>query len=373
MAPRPFPPREPVTRGCGYHSAMLLEVERLRCEIESDGAPAVDDVSLAVAAGETLALVGESGCGKSLTALSIPRLAPAGVRIARGRIGFEGRDLLALPERELRRVRGNRVGMIFQEPLTSLNPVLSIGMQVAEPLRLHRGLPARAAAARAVELLEQVGIRDPAARARSFPHELSGGMRQRAMIAMAIACEPALLIADEPTTALDVTVQRQILELLRTLQRTRGMALLLITHDLGVVAEVADRVCVMYAGRIVEQSPAADLLRAPRHPYTRALLRSMPTLDGAVQSGATGSATARRQRLPVIPGDVPRPATRPAGCAFHPRCEAAEGDPRCLGQVPELELLRASGADRVAPAGPRFCACWKNGEISRLNAVAVHG
>lgn len=353
---------------------MLLEIENLRCEIEFTGARAVEHVSLCLEAGETLALVGESGCGKSLTALSIPRLLPTGIRMASGRVCFEGCDLAALPERDLRRVRGRRIGMIFQEPLTSLNPVLTIGEQVAEPLRLHRRLSARAAADRAVQLLSQVGIRDPAERARSFPHELSGGMRQRAMIAMAVACEPALLIADEPTTALDVTVQSQILELLRTLQRNSGMAVLLITHDLGVVAQVADRVCVMYSGRIVEQARATELLLAPQHPYTRALLRSMPTLDGAARDVASrGTAPqARRPRLPVIPGDVPGPATRPGGCAFHPRCDLAAGDPRCLTEVPELEALPSRRSGQPADRENRLCACWKNGEITGLSAVDAH-
>jgi peptide/nickel transport system ATP-binding protein len=335
---------------------VLLRIENLHTHVtDGDGRAlsAVAGVSLSLERGQTLALVGESGCGKSLTAASIPRLLPPGARIAHGAIWFDGRDLVTLPEAALRRLRGDRIAMMFQEPMTCLNPVLSIRAQLTEVLRLHRRLAGRAARSRAVALLDQVGLREPERRAREFPHQLSGGMRQRVMIAMALACEPDLLIADEPTTALDVTIQAQILELLRDLQRRREMAMLFITHDLGVVAELADEVAVMYAGRIVEHAPTARLFSAPRHPYTRGLLDCTPRIESAEPDAAGEPPSGRNlaRRLPVIPGEVPDLRHRPAGCAFHPRCELAGAEPRCQGDIPPLEPVHG------AP-GVHTCACW---------------
>ncbi|MBF5045544.1 ABC transporter ATP-binding protein [Aggregicoccus sp. 17bor-14] len=275
---------------------------------------AVDDVSFSIPAGGTLGVVGESGCGKSVTALSVMRLVadPPG-RIVGGEVLLQGQDLLQLGEREMRRLRGNRVSMIFQEPMTSLNPMHTVGAQIAEGVRLHQGLSRAAARARAIEMLEQVGIPAPASRVDDYPHQLSGGMRQRVMIAIALACDPALLIADEPTTALDVTIQAQILDLLGRLRRERGMAVMLITHDLGVVAETCEQVLVMYAGRVVEQAPAARLFASPAHPYTAGLLRSIPSSRSSKTRG----------RLQAIPGIVPSLGNRPAGCRFRERCERA--------------------------------------------------
>ncbi|HXJ36063.1 MAG TPA: ABC transporter ATP-binding protein [Candidatus Eisenbacteria bacterium] len=302
----------------------LLSVEHLTMEFPNDGAPAraIDDVSFELERGHVLGLVGESGCGKSMTALCVMRLVPTSGRIAAGRIVFDGRDLLALPEHEIRALRGARIAMIFQEPMTALNPVLTAGYQIAEALRIHEPISRRDAWARAVELLGEVGIPEPATRAHDYSHQLSGGMRQRVMIAMAIACKPDLLIADEPTTALDVTIQAEILDLLRRLRDTRGMAVVLITHDLGIVAEQADRVAIMYAGRIVEQAPTRELFANPLHPYTRALLRSMPTLG------------AHRERLEAIPGNVPDITRRPSGCSFRDRCALATAD--CATAPPAL-------------------------------------
>jgi oligopeptide/dipeptide ABC transporter ATP-binding protein len=285
---------------------------------------AVDRLSFEVAPGETLAIVGESGCGKSMTALGVLRLVPrAAVSAAELRLGDT--DLLTLPQEALRRLRGDRIAMIFQEPMTSLNPVLTVGRQITETLRVHRQLGRAAAQARALELLQAVRIPDPARRLRQYPFELSGGMRQRVMIAAAIACSPEVLIADEPTTALDVTVQAQILKLLVDLKQERGMALVLITHDLGIVAQTAQRVVVMYAGRKAEEAQVRDLFANPRHPYTRGLMRSMPRLGASQAEGGRG-------RLPEMAGTVPvldRPAP---GCAFAPRCRLA--DARCAGEAP---------------------------------------
>ena len=293
--------------------APLLEVRSLTTEfvIERGGVPravrVVDDVSFAIGRGEVLALAGESGSGKSVTALSILRLVPPEGRISAGSIRLEGRELLSLDERELRRVRGARIGFVFQEPMTALNPVFTVGGQIAEALEVHGVAKGAAARARAVELLDAVRIPEPARRARDFPHQLSGGMRQRVLIAAAIACRPSLVIADEPTTALDATVQADILDLLGAMREEFGLSLLLITHDLGIVARLADRAAVMYAGRIVEIGPAREVLASPHHPYTRGLLASLP---GSVPGA----------RLEAIPGTVPDLAMLPPGCAFAPRC-----------------------------------------------------
>jgi peptide/nickel transport system ATP-binding protein len=287
----------------------LLSVDHLTTGFDVKGAfvPAVIDVSFHVDAGETLCLVGESGSGKSVTALSIMCLVQPPGRIDRGRIVFKGRDLRALSEREMESVRGAEISLIFQEPMTALNPVFTIGSQIEETLRVHRRATRRTARQKAIELLDAVSVPEPHLRIRDYPHQLSGGLRQRALIAMALACDPALVIADEPTTALDVTIQAQILDLLRTLRRKMGLALLLITHDLGVVAEMADRVAVMYAGRIVEEAPVGELFADPKHPYTRGLMASIP-------GGAPGS------RLQAIQGSVPPLGELPPGCSFTPRC-----------------------------------------------------
>jgi peptide/nickel transport system ATP-binding protein len=313
----------------------LLHVEDLRTYFTLDGgeARAVDGVSFTLEAGRVLGLVGESGCGKSMTALSLMRLVPPPGRIVSGRVLLDGRDLLALDAREMRAVRGAGLAMIFQEPMTSLNPVFTVGSQIAEAVRLHRGVGRREAWERATELLAEVGIADPARRARDYPHQLSGGMRQRVMIAIAISCEPRVLIADEPTTALDVTIQAEILELLGTLRARRGMGLLLITHDLGVVAEQADEVAIMYAGRIVERAPVLEIFDRPLHPYTQALFRSMPGLGG------------RHERLEAIPGQVPDLLDLPSGCSFRDRCPLAIAD--CAALVPPLEPK--------APSHPAAC------------------
>lgn len=273
---------------------------------------AVDGVSFYLDRGELLGLVGESGCGKSITALSIMRLVAPPGKIVAGEILFEARDLLKLSNAEMRSMRGNDVAMIFQDPMTSLNPVFTVGEQIAEALRLHRKLSRKEARAAAADAMREVSIPDPELRVNDYPHQLSGGMRQRVMIAMALACDPKVLIADEPTTALDVTIQAQILELLDNLRRTRDLAVLLITHDLGVVAEVADRVAVMYTGKVVEESPVDELFARPKHPYTEGLLRSVPKL--------TAKDVARKTRLQTIEGTVPRPTALPPGCHFEPRC-----------------------------------------------------
>ena len=287
----------------------LLSVTNLTAGFDIHGrfVPAVINVSFDVSPGETLCIVGESGSGKSVTALSIIRLVPPPGRIAAGTLTFGGRDLMTFDERAMQRVRGAEIGFVFQEPMTALNPVMTIGSQIEETLRVHDRATRRTARAKAVELLDAVSVPEPQRRVVEYPHQLSGGLRQRALIAMALACEPKLLIADEPTTALDVTIQAQILDLLRTMQKRLGLALLLITHDLGVVAEMADRVCVMYAGRIVEHSAVKDLFADPKHPYTKGLLASIP-------GGAPGT------RLRAIEGTVPPLGSLPPGCSFTPRC-----------------------------------------------------
>jgi oligopeptide/dipeptide ABC transporter ATP-binding protein len=312
----------------------LLDVRHLSTQFSTRGGVvrAVDDVSWDVKEGETVALVGESGCGKSVSALSIMRLVsqPAG-RIVGGQILFRGRDLLTLSEEEMRHVRGREIAMIFQEPMTSLNPVLSIGRQLTEGLEIHLGKTPQQARVRAGELLAMVGIPDPERRLTQYPHQFSGGMRQRMMIAMALACEPSLILADEPTTALDVTIQAQILELMKDLSRRLGVAMLMITHNLGVVARYADRVNVMYAGRIIEQGTAREIYGNPRHPYSLGLLRSVPRLDEP-----------RRSRLAPIDGQPPDLTRLPAGCAFVPRC-AFRVD-RCVTDRPDLRDVNVESA-----------------------------
>jgi peptide/nickel transport system ATP-binding protein len=332
--------------------APLLEIEDLKTHFFTrDGVVrAVDGVSFSVAAGETLAVVGESGCGKSVTSLSVLRLiaSPPG-RIVDGRIRFLGQDLLQLPERKMRAIRGNEISMIFQEPMTSLNTVLSIGRQISETLTLHRGMRQQAAQQRAVEMLRLVGIPEPAQRMQQYPHELSGGMRQRVMIAMALACDPKLLIADEPTTALDVTVQAQILDLMRQLKAKTGTAIILITHSLGLVAEMAQRVVVMYGGRKVEEASVAALFRRPRHPYTRALLQSVPRLRSSLTGGG-------QARLAEIPGVVPSLKEAMPGCIFAARCaHAAE---QCRQSYPPLEQ-KAAG---------HWVACWEADRLPERSA-----
>ena len=305
----------------------LLEVRDLRTHFPTRAGlvRAVDGVSFYLDRGELLGLVGESGCGKSMTALSIMRLiAPPG-KIVAGEILFDGRNLLQVSNSEMRDVRGNDIAMIFQDPMTSLNPVFTVGEQIAEALRLHRQLSRKEAKHGAIEAMREVAIPDPATRVNDYPHQLSGGMRQRVMIAMALACDPKLLIADEPTTALDVTIQAQILDLLNNLRKTHDLAILLITHDLGVVAEVADRVAVMYTGKIVEESPVDELFAKPKHPYTEGLLQSVPKL--------TEEGVARAERLQTIEGVVPSPTNLPPGCHFEPRCPYRM--PRCKeGEIP---------------------------------------
>jgi peptide/nickel transport system ATP-binding protein len=322
----------------------LLEVENLGTWFYTRQGivKAVDGVDFAVATGETLAIVGESGCGKSMTALSLMRLIPDPPgRIVSGQVKLGGKDLLKLSEEEMRKVRGNDISMIFQEPMTSLNPVMTIGKQISEALILHRDLDKKAAYKRAVEMLDLVKIPEPQQRAREYPHQLSGGMRQRAMIAMALACNPKVLIADEPTTALDVTIQAQILELIVELQREFGAAVILITHDLGVVAETARRVIVMYAGRKVEEASVGELFADPMHPYTRGLLNSIPRLDLL-----RGEAQADNGRLQEIPGIVPPLFALPEGCAFAPRCPRA--DDKC----------RVDRPDYLEKKPAHWVACW---------------
>jgi oligopeptide/dipeptide ABC transporter ATP-binding protein len=309
---------------------------------------AVDDLSFHVRRGETLAIVGESGCGKSVSALSIMRLVPNPPgRIVGGEILLEGTDLLALDEAAMRQIRGNRISMIFQEPMTSLNPVIRIGDQISEAVRLHRAMSSKEAWAKAVEMLRLVRIPEPARRAQEYPHQLSGGMRQRAMIAMAMACRPALLIADEPTTALDVTIQAQILALVLDLQKELGMGLILITHDLGVVAQTAQRVIVMYAGKKVEEADVDTLFASPRHPYTRGLMASIPGVPTRQDNA--------NERLNEIPGTVPSLTNLPVGCAFAPRCKLAID--KCRAEYPPLQDF----------GGNHLAACWRAAETAALS------
>ena len=320
----------------------LLEVENLQTHFRTpDGVNrAVDGVSFTVDNGETLAIVGESGCGKSVTAMSILRLIPEPPGKIAGVVRFEDRNLLEASDREMRDIRGNDISMVFQEPMTSLNPVLTIGRQITETLILHEGLSRADGNKRTLEMLRLVNIPEPERRLNQYPHELSGGMRQRVMIAMALACNPKLLIADEPTTALDVTVQAQILDLMRQLKSRTGAAIIIITHDLGVVAEMAERVVVMYAGRKVEEASVKDLFARPRHPYTRALLASIPRVNPSAPK------TGERPRLAEIPGVVPSLKSRIPGCLFAPRCSMATD--QCRAAVPAF----------LPKAENHFAACW---------------
>ncbi len=322
----------------------LLEIEDLKTQFFTSAGTvrAVDGITYGVDAGETVALVGESGCGKSVSALSILRLIPDPPgRVVGGSIHFQGTDLLSLSDEEIRKVRGQRIAMVFQEPMTSLNPVLSIGLQLTETLEQHLDMAPEAARQRALELLGMVGISDTERRLSQYPHHFSGGMRQRVMIAMALCCEPQLIIADEPTTALDVTIQAQILELMKDLTKRLGVALVVITHNLGVVARYADRVNVMYAGKIVEQGSATDIYREPRHPYTVGLLGSVPRLDQP-----------RRKKLDSIDGQPPDLARLDDGCAFRPRCRHAVE--RCGQSVPDLQTV----------GDGHFAACWRLQELA---------
>src|SRR5689334_13232611 len=330
--------------------ATVLEVRNLQTVFFTNSGlfKAVDDVSFSVRRGETLAIVGESGCGKSVTALSIMRLVPDPPgRTVGGSIMLEGNDLLSLDDDGIRKIRGSRISMVFQEPMTSLNPVMRIGDQISETIRLHQPVDAKAAWAQTIQMLRLVRIPEPERRAKEYPHQLSGGMRQRAMIAMALACRPALLIADEPTTALDVTIQAQILALIVDLQNELGTGLILITHDLGVVAQTAQRVIVMYAGKKVEEASVDDLFADPRHPYTRGLMASMPAV---ISLGAKTDV-----RLTEIPGMVPSLTNLPAGCAFAPRCPLAIE--RCREEYPPLQDF----------GGHHCAACWRAAELARAS------
>ena len=335
----------------------LLEVSDLRTYFNTDNGTArsVDGISFSIEQGEVLGIVGESGCGKSVTSLSIMRLVPQppGEIMAGSSIRFRGEEIVTAAERRMREIRGNDIAMIFQEPMTSLNPVFPIGEQIAEALRIHRKLPKAQARATAIDLLGLVGIPDPEARVDHYPHQLSGGQRQRVMIAIALSCEPDLLIADEPTTALDVTIQAQILELLADLRSRLGMAIMLITHDLGVVAEVCDRVVVMYAGEVVEEGPVAEIFQNPRHPYTQGLMQAIPRLGR------------RTERLAVIPGMVPSAINWPVGCRFHARCPY--GFDVCVLEHPELFVINQQHTSR----------CWlekypeRRAEIDRAGGYAI--
>ncbi|MGE5165349.1 MAG: ABC transporter ATP-binding protein [Sphingobacteriales bacterium] len=336
-------------------AAPLLAVEDLRTyfDLRLGTMKAVDGVSFTLAPHETLAIVGESGCGKSVTALSLMRLVPDPPgRVAGGKVVLAGVDLLTLDEEAMRAVRGKEMAMIFQEPMTSLNPVLTIGSQIAEAVLLHEKISSRQAWQKAVDMLRLARIPEPEQRANEYPHQLSGGMRQRAMIAMALACNPKVLIADEPTTALDVTIQAQILEIILDLQRKLGTAVILITHDLGVVAETAQRVIVMYAGRKVEEAPVEELFAHPQHPYTHGLIGSIPRLPSmrGVNAGAG-------ERLQEIPGTVPALSNLPSGCVFAPRCAHAED--RCRAQCPAYEEKRPS----------HWAACWRSRELYERDHV----
>lgn len=321
---------------------LLLEIEDLTVEFTREGrrGRAVDGASFDLRRGEVLGVVGESGCGKSVTALAIMRLIPDPPgRITSGVVRFDGQDLLRLPERDMRRVRGAQIAMIFQDPLSSLNPVMTLGAQVAEAIGLHQRVPRAEAWRRAVQMLDRVGLPEPEARAHQYPHQISGGQRQRVMIAMGFSCSPKLVIADEPTTALDVTVQQQVLDLMLELRAQSGTSVILITHDLGVVAQTCDRVAVMYSGRIVEQASVEEIFKSPRHPYTKALLASVPRLEGP-----------RVERLPSIPGQPPEIFAPPSGCPFHPRCPVALE--RCSTEMPAWTEFSPTQRARCWVAAP---------------------
>ncbi|WP_051062595.1 ABC transporter ATP-binding protein [Ilumatobacter nonamiensis] len=324
---------EPTLAGADRRSP-VLSIENLTVELagEHGHVRVLDDVNFEIGARETLGLVGESGSGKTITALSVMGLLPKSARIPSGSIEMEGEQIVGCPLSDLQRLRGSRMAMVFQEPMTSLNPAFTVGDQIGETVRRHRGASRRAARARAVEMLDLVGIPNAARRVRSYPHEFSGGMRQRVMMAIALACEPALLIADEPTTALDVTIQAQLLDLLRDLQDQLDLALLFITHDLGVVADICDRVMVMYAGQVIEGADAETLFEHPEHPYTEGLLRAMPHIE------------TRSGELFSIPGSPPAPLDRPPGCAFNPRCGYAE--PTCTADAPPLRSIEPNHTTR---------------------------
>jgi oligopeptide/dipeptide ABC transporter ATP-binding protein len=335
--------------------APLLEVSDLRTYFHTDAgtAKAVDGVSFAIRKGEVLGIVGESGCGKSVTSLSIMQLIPRppGEILDGSSIRFKGEELVGAGEKRMRALRGNDVAMIFQEPMTSLNPVFPVGDQIGEALRLHRAMNRREAQERAVEMLRLVGIPNPGERAKDYPHQLSGGQRQRVMIGMALGCEPELLIADEPTTALDVTIQAQILDLLAELRSRLGMAVILITHDLGVVAEVCDRVVVMYAGQVVEHGTVEQIFSDPRHPYTEGLLKAVPRLG------------VRQEKLAVIPGTVPSPIHWPVGCRFHDRCPY--GWDKCVTEMPPLLEVRSDPS--------RTARCWLETNPERRAEIRARG
>lgn len=318
----------------------LLKIEELTTQFNTEKGiiRAVQDVSFSIQKGETFALVGESGCGKSVTALSVMGLIPDPPgKVVKGKILFEGNNLLALKEKEMRSVRGNKIAMIFQEPMTSLNPVYTVGDQIVEAIKLHQKKDIESSWQEAVNILHKVGIADPEQRVYEYPYQMSGGMRQRVMIAMGISCWPELLIADEPTTALDVTIQAQILDLLDEIKNQYNMSVLIITHNLGIVAERADNVAVMYASRIAEMAESKDLFKNPLHPYTLGLLNSLPKLGE------------QKERLETIPGNVPDPLDFPSGCKFHPRCSICENDTRCLSEEPQLEEKEPGHS----------VACWK--------------
>jgi peptide/nickel transport system ATP-binding protein len=325
----------------------LLEVEKLQTHFGTpDGVVrAVEGLSFHIEGGETVAIVGESGCGKSVTSMSILRLIAEPPGKIKGSIKFEGRDLLTVPEAEMRQIRGNSISMIFQEPMTSLNPVMTVGRQIGETVQLHQGMNSRKAEEKAIEMLTLVGIPAPARRVREYPHQLSGGMRQRVMIAMALACNPKLLIADEPTTALDVTIQAQILDLMRDLKTRLGSAIMLITHDLGVVAEMAQRVVVMYAGRKVEEAPVSEIFARPMHPYTRGLIGAVPLLGSSLKEGGRG-------KLAEIPGLVPSLRKPIVGCAFAGRCAMATDF--CRRVAPAIELKAAAHSVACHYAGQQM-------------------
>jgi oligopeptide/dipeptide ABC transporter ATP-binding protein len=345
--------------------ATILEVSGLSIQFPADGGVvrAADEVSFHVGEGETLGLVGESGCGKSVTALALLRLVPPPGRIVSGRIVYQGTDLMALREKDMRRYRGRKIALVFQEPMSALNPVFTVGYQIAEGLIVHKMMKKKEALKEAARLMDLVRIPDAARRVKDYPHQMSGGMRQRVMIAMALACRPSVLVADEPTTALDVTIQAEILELLKGLKEQFKLSLILISHNLGVIAETADRVAVMYAGRIVEQAPVRDIFKSPAHPYTAALLKSVPRLgEGAGPAGAGVGASAAagaagfggrapRRRLQAIEGSVPDLTRLPPGCAFHPRCPDV---------MPECRLLEPRFLGLKGAAATRSVACFKH-------------